>query len=553
MISGNRSLADSDSKRWRKRGPAVAALVCALWVGCDDVSELDPLTHGPVPEICTPGATRSCYDGPVDTEGIGICQAGTQTCADHGRAWGFCEGQVTAQVEDCETEDDENCDGVVTCGQIIRSLRVGVDRDEVAWDVGVDDDDNTYLTGFYRDPIDFGGGDLPTTTARRDVFVAKLSPEGDYRWSMGLYGDDHFTPRGLAVAPSGSVAVLASFSGSLTIGSVTHDSHGGNAGLVAMFGSDGELLWSARYGESDHQYPLGATIDEMGNLYVTGYFAGDIDFGGGALTATTGSNDLFIAKLAPDGQHLWSKSFSGLEDQVGRGVAVDSAGAIYLVGYFAGEVDFGQGMHAAAGDEQDVFVVKLDADGETLWSRTYGDDSQQQAFAVAVDGQGDLAVVGRVEGSIDFGAGKLEASGGGAAFVVKLDGDGQLKWSQALGGPANQGATDVAIDSRDRILVTGFYEGSVQLGHTVLPESGAYEPSIFVSKLEPDGRFVWSRGIKVHGDQAAWGVSRAWRSIAVRSDDQAVLAGYVRGPIDFGDGETTGAAGADIFAAWLEP
>ncbi len=553
MISGHRSLADPQGSPWRKPAVAAVASVCALWVACDDITPIDPLTHGPVPEVCEPQATRDCYDGPADTEGVGSCQAGTQTCADHGRAWGACEGQVGPQPEDCETEADENCDGILTCGQTVLSLRVGVDQDEVAWDVGVDGDDNIYLTGYYRDPIDFGGGDLPTTTARRDVFVAKLSPEGDYAWSQGLYGDNHYTPRGLAVGPSGSVAVLASFSGTITIGSVTHDSHGGTDGLVAMFGSDGALLWSARYGESDNQNPVGATIDEAGNLYVTGYFAGEIDFGGGPLSATTGSNDLFVAKLAADGQHLWSKSFSGLEDQIAQAVAVDSAGAIYLVGYFAGEVDFGQGMHAAAGDEQDIFVLKLDADGETLWSRTYGDESEQRAVAVAVDGQGDLIVCGRLEGSIDFGAGALAATGGGAAFVVKLDGDGQLKWSQQLGDSANQGATDVAIDSRDRILVTGFYEGSVQLGHTVLPESGVYEPSIFVSKLEPDGSYVWSRGIKVHGDQSAYGVSRAWRSLAIRSDDQAVLAGYVRGTIDLGDGETTGANGADIFAAWLEP
>jgi hypothetical protein len=553
MISGNRRLAGPHGNPWRKGGLAAVASICVLWVACDEASELDPLTHGPIPEICEPQATRSCYDGPAGTEGIGSCQAGTQTCADHGRAWGPCSGQVGPEPEDCETEDDENCDAILTCGQVVSSLRVGVDRDEVAWDVGVDGDDNTFLTGYYRDPVDFGGGALVTTTGRRDIFVTKLSPEGDYRWSHGLYGDNHFTPRGLAVDPDGSVAVLASFSGSLTIGTVTHDSHGGTDGLVAKFGPDGDLLWSARYGETDHQNPVAATIDGAGNLYLTGYFAGEIDFGGGPLSATTGSNDLFVAKLDPDGAHLWSKSFVGLEDQIGQAVAVDSAGAIYLVGYFAGEVDFGQGMHAASGDEQDVFVVKLDGDGETLWSRTYGDESQQQALALAIDGQDDLLVVGRLEGSIDFGAGKLEASGGGAAFVAKLDGDGQLRWSQALVGPANLGATAVAIDSRDRVLVTGFYEGSVTLGHTVLPESGVYEPSIFVTKLEPDGRFVWSRGIKVHGDQAAGGVSRAWRSLAIRSDDQAVLAGYVRGDVDFGDGEVTGAAGADIFAAWLEP
>jgi len=525
----------------------------ALWVACAEETALDPLIHGPVPEVCEPEATRSCYAGPAGTEGVGSCRAGTQTCADHGRGWGPCEGAVTPQPEVCGTEGDEDCDGMVTCGETLSSLRLGVGRDEVAWDVGLDGEDNTYLTGFYRDPIDFGGGELPTENARRDVFVAKLSPEGDHRWSHGLYGGEHFSPRGLAVAPDGTVAVLASFAGTLTLGTVTHDSQGGDDALLAVFDADGELLWSAAFGDSSHQYPFGATFDGDGALWVTGMFAGEIDFGGGAITATTGSSDVFVAKLGVDGSHLFSTGYPGLEDQVGFAVAADPAGAVYVVGHYTGEIDFGQGIQAATGDEQDVFVLKLDGDGQTLWSRTYGDEAQQQAYAVTTDSQGDVTLVGRLEGSIDFGAGKLTAPGGGAGFVAKLDGEGQTLWSQLLGGSANAAVTDVACDSRDRLLVTGYYEGSLQLGHTPLPESGVYEPSILLSKLEPDGTYVWSRGIKVHGDQSAWGVSRAWRSIAVGSEDQAVLAGFVRNDIDFGDGETTSNGGADLFALWLEP
>ncbi|MBW2459104.1 MAG: hypothetical protein JRI68_31685, partial [Deltaproteobacteria bacterium] len=181
MISGKRWLVGREPLLWIVRGGALTTSLGVLGIACDDATELDPLSHGPVPEVCEPAEIRSCYAGPEGTEGVGICSAGTQTCADHGRAWGPCEGAVSPQAEVCATDEDEDCDGVLTCGETVRSLRVGVGRDEVAWDVGLDGDDNTYLTGFYRDPIDFGGGDLPTTNARRDVFVAKLSPEGEYR------------------------------------------------------------------------------------------------------------------------------------------------------------------------------------------------------------------------------------------------------------------------------------------------------------------------------------------------------------------------------------
>jgi cysteine-rich repeat protein len=66
----------------------------------------------PVPHICTPGETQSCYTGSSETEGVGQCQAGTQECSSDGTAWGECVGEVTPQVEECNDADDD-CNGIV--------------------------------------------------------------------------------------------------------------------------------------------------------------------------------------------------------------------------------------------------------------------------------------------------------------------------------------------------------------------------------------------------------------------------------------------------------
>lgn len=65
---------------------------------------------------CTPGNQRPCYTGPPDTEGIGVCKAGTQTCDDNaaiGARWGECKGQVLPTKEDCDNGLDDNCNGKV--------------------------------------------------------------------------------------------------------------------------------------------------------------------------------------------------------------------------------------------------------------------------------------------------------------------------------------------------------------------------------------------------------------------------------------------------------
>jgi hypothetical protein len=98
-------------------------------------------------------------------------------------------------------------------------------------------------------------------------------------------------------------------------------------------------------------------IDSAGNMVITGRFGSLVDFGGGPLTGA-GQGDIFVAKLDPSGNHLWSADFGDEDAQVAGGTAIDSAGSVVVTGCFAGTVDFGNGPLVSVGNE-DVFLVKL--------------------------------------------------------------------------------------------------------------------------------------------------------------------------------------------------
>jgi peroxiredoxin/uncharacterized membrane protein YphA (DoxX/SURF4 family) len=83
-------------------------------LACSPGCAFDTSGCGPAP-VCSPGATRSCYTGPVGSEGIGICHGGTQTCDSNG-TWGPCVGETTPQSEICGNGLDDDCDGVVDNG-----------------------------------------------------------------------------------------------------------------------------------------------------------------------------------------------------------------------------------------------------------------------------------------------------------------------------------------------------------------------------------------------------------------------------------------------------
>ena len=83
--------------------------------------------------------------------------------------------------------------------------------------------------------------------------------------------------------------------------------------------------------------------DAAGNLYITGSFSGQAQFGEGA-TATTltaaGNSDIFLAKYAPDGELLWAIGVGGTGSDVGSDVEVDAAGNVFVTGRFSSTVDF---------------------------------------------------------------------------------------------------------------------------------------------------------------------------------------------------------------------
>jgi endonuclease V-like protein UPF0215 family len=115
------------------------------------------------------------------------------------------------------------------------------------------------------------------------------------------------------------------------------------------------------YGGTANDAGFGITIDSSGNSYITGYFQGTVNFGGGDVTSA-GGNDIFVLKLNSSGTFQWVSTFGGTSNDNGYGITIDSSGNSYITGYFNGTVDFGGGDVTSAGST-DIFVLKLNSSG----------------------------------------------------------------------------------------------------------------------------------------------------------------------------------------------
>jgi hypothetical protein len=301
----------------------------------------------------------------------------------------------------------------------------------------------------------------------------------------------------------------------------------------------GRHIWSKSFGDGSDQGATAVAVDASGNVIMTGYFNGTVDFGGGALTSL-GGRDVFLAKFGPNGAHLWSKSFGDGGVQQAQSVAVDALENVIVTGSFYGTIDFGGDALTSAG-WGDIYLAKFGPDGAHLWSKSFGDGSEQAAEAVAVDVSGNVIITGEIGGTVDFGGGALTSAGLQNIFVAKFGSDGAYIWSKRFGIGNTQISRAVGIDASGNVIITGYFRDTVNFGGGVLTSAG--DADIFVAKFKPDATHLWSKRFGGEYYQYA-------RSVAVDASENVIVAGFFESTVSFGGNSLTSeGVGEDIFVA----
>jgi putative metal-binding protein len=496
--------------------------------------------------VCTPNATTSCYSGPAGTAGVGICKAGTQLCNAQGTAIGACAGAVLPQGENCATATDDDCDGLAPpcSGTHLFSKAWGGGLDDEGNALAIDSANNILYAGYANGPVDFGCGPQPVAAGVDAALLMKLTPAGACTWAKSLGSKSQTT--GVAVDAAGNVFATGTFGVSIDLGNgVTVNSVGGNDGFIVKYDPAGNYLWGRTFGDAAAQTTDGVATDASGNVFAYGYFNGIIDLGGGALDSAAGS-DLYLAKYSPTGVHLWSKHFGDTSNQISKGIAVDPSGNVLFTGTMNGSVSFGGANLVSAGNG-DAFIVKLGgATGSFMWNKRFGDSTSQAGSGVAVDPSGNVFLTGLFLGTMNFGGMNLTTAGGVDCYIAKFSSAGAHTWSQRFGGLSNQSFVAVATDPFGNVSTVGVLTSSSTFGGPLLTSAG--NTDIVVAKYSASGAYLWSKSF---GDANVQGV----KGIAVDSLGDTFFTGLLLGPTDFGGGPpgVIGGGGEDTFITKLGP
>ena len=268
--------------------------------------------------------------------------------------------------------------------------------------------------------------------------------------------------------------------------------------LIAVFLlSAGSRLFAQAPPWQDAVSPPGAgqsnstAVDAAGNTYVTGTFSGTATFGATTLTSA-GSDDIFVAKRSSSGSWQWATRAGGSGIDRSFALAVDGSGSVVITGEFRSPtIAFGTTTLTNAGNN-DFFVAKLTPLGAWQWAHQVGGSRYESGRNVAVDGSGNVVVVGSFSSpTITLGAITLtQMLGGISFFVAKLTPTGTWQWANSAGGYHGDYAKTVAVDGSGNVVMAGFFASpAITLGTITLTNAG--EADIFVAKLSPTGGWQW--------------------------------------------------------------
>jgi hypothetical protein len=274
--------------------------------------------------------------------------------------------------------------------------------------------------------------------------------------------------------------LAAGSSGTVDFGGGALSSSGSLDVFVGALGPAGEHQWSRRLGGPFAQSPTGVSVDADGNTIVVGSYLGAPDFGGGPLPFASETSG-FVAKLDPDGDHVWSRGVLGA---VPFDVDLDASGRLALTGRMVGNADFGGGPLPFAGG-YDVFVAVLEADGAHVLSNSAGDGGAQHGTSVAFGSGGEVLLAAEVQGSIDLGGPTIQSDPNGSVLVLAmLDATGEHLLSLRPGGDSPLANAEVAAGPDGSLIAAGPFAGTFDLGEHPL-NSGLSGPEVFVARLAP--------------------------------------------------------------------
>lgn len=261
----------------------------------------------------------------------------------------------------------------------------------------------------------------------------------------------------------------------------------------------------------------------------------------------------------------WAVRSGGDSTIMGYSIAIDPSGNQIITGVFRGTVDFDPGaaqedtLYITSNGVDDIFIQKLDVNGNLLWAAGMGDIGNDRGNAVTTDASGNIYMSGYFIYSMDADPGTgvfMLAQTKYTAFVSKIAPDGNLVWAKQMGFPGDWGLAygfGIALDNNLNVITAGEFTGRVDFDpgpgtFNMTHNGGSYDG--YIQKLDNSGNFIWAK-------QIAGGGQEHINAITTDNSGNLYTSGSFTGTADFNPDkklkfQMTSAGSSDVFYQKLD-
>jgi hypothetical protein len=334
-------------------------------------------------------------------------------------------------------------------------------------------------------------GDVHGHHGDADLWIVKLNGSGDTVWTK-TYGG--------SAEDGGSCVIANSDGGYLVCGSTSstngdvHNNKGGFDAWLLKLDRNGDTIWTKTYGGTSSERANSIILTADGGYAIAG-FTGSND---GDIDKNHGSADMWILKINAAGDILWTKTYGGSSWDEASGIVATADGGYALAGLTNSNDQDVSGFHESPFFSFDMWIVRLDAAGNKLWGKALGGTINEMGLSIVASTDGFV-----ITGLTNSKDGDVTGYHGATAFfndlwVVKLNSNGELLWAKAYGGSFDdEGLSIVATPDGGYAIAgaTASKDGDVSGYH-----DGQGTDDIWILKLDADGARQWAKTIGGRGD-----------------------------------------------------
>lgn len=384
-------------------------------------------------------------------------------------------------------------------GRLAWAVQFGGDISDQPRAIAVLPDGDILLAGHFLN--DFGVGQQKTLRARgsADMFLFRIDRAGSPVWSRRFGGSFADSASSLAVAANGDILLAGNFQDSMFLDVAGERremvSDGGRDAFVMRLDTNGTVLWAERFGGDGRDEASRVAADAAGNVYIAGTFENyaSTGQGNGELVARE-NEDAFLISFDGGGRLNWSRQLAGAGREYVSGLATDAQGNVYASGNFSGNISFPAGVSLHSQGGSDIFLLKLDADGNQLWARRIGGARDDESFDLALTGDEGVVVSGHFHSEISLpldGGGLIlpaPADGNSDGLLIVLDNEGNYRNAITAVGDGVATMFTIAALQGGGIASAGFFNKEVKVaidGLRTLVKRG--ETDVFLLKTDTGG------------------------------------------------------------------